>query len=378
MTNRPPQLPFGTRLRAAMDQFGPLCVGIDPHSGLLTKWGLTDDVAGLREFSFTVLDALSGQVAAVKPQVAFFERFGSPGIAVLEDVIRYARELNTLCVVDAKRGDIGSTMAGYADAFLREGSSLAGDAVTLSPYLGFGSLQPAIDTALANGRGVFVLCLTSNPEGASVQHAVSPTTSGTVAAEIAAAAGAVNREFLATRPMPQGAVSGSDFSHSPADWRRESQVGPLTIRPRRSERWSFSGSMPPVGPAGTVGSVGSVERNGNSLSPLGPSQMGPSPLGKSPLGKSPLGPIGLVVGATIGDAVATTGTDLAELNGPILAPGVGAQGAGADELKAVFGDARQFVLASSSREILNAGPNKADLLGAAQKAAFEAATALRD
>ncbi len=62
-------------------------------------------------------------------------------------------------------------MAGYADAYLRDGSPLAGDALTVSPYLGFGSLAPAVEAALATGRGLFVLCLTSNPEGASVQHA---------------------------------------------------------------------------------------------------------------------------------------------------------------------------------------------------------------
>ena len=81
------------------------------------------------------------------------------------------REVGTLCIVDAKRGDIGSTMAGYAEAFLSDQSPLAGDAVTLSPYLGVGSLTPALELAKATGRGVFVLALTSNPEGASVQHA---------------------------------------------------------------------------------------------------------------------------------------------------------------------------------------------------------------
>ena len=162
---------FGDRLYAAMRAYGPVCVGIDPHAGLLQEWGLDDDANGVREFSLRVIEALGGRVAAFKPQAAFFERHGSRGVAVLEEVIAACREVGTLCIVDAKRGDIGSTMDGYAQAFLSDSSPLAGDAVTLSPYLGVGSLTPALELARQTGRGVFVLALTSNPEGASVQHA---------------------------------------------------------------------------------------------------------------------------------------------------------------------------------------------------------------
>ena len=165
------QAPFGARLAIAMADCGPVCVGIDPHPSLLADWGLTDDAAGLREFSSRVLDAVGGHVAAIKPQVAFFERHGSAGMAVLEGLLADAKSADTLTIVDAKRGDIGSTMSAYADAFLRDGAPMAGDALTVSPFLGFGSLQPAIDLALNTGRGLFVLCLTSNPEGAQVQHA---------------------------------------------------------------------------------------------------------------------------------------------------------------------------------------------------------------
>ena len=162
---------FGDRLYAAMRAYGPVCVGIDPHAGLLQEWGLDDNANGVREFSLRVIEALGGRVAAFKPQAAFFERHGSRGVAVLEEVIAACREVDTLCIVDAKRGDIGSTMDGYAQAFLSDSSPLAGDAVTLSPYLGVGSLTPALEMARQTGRGVFVLALTSNPEGASVQHA---------------------------------------------------------------------------------------------------------------------------------------------------------------------------------------------------------------
>ena len=139
---RPIRLGFGDRLYAAMEEHGPVCVGIDPHASLLAQWGLDDDANGVREFSLRVVEALGGRAAAFKPQAAFFERHGSRGVAVLEEVIAACREVGTLCIVDAKRGDIGSTMAGYAQAYLSDDSPLAGDAVTLSPYLGVGSLTP--------------------------------------------------------------------------------------------------------------------------------------------------------------------------------------------------------------------------------------------
>ncbi|WP_414635523.1 orotidine-5'-phosphate decarboxylase [Actinophytocola sp.] len=165
---------FGARLRAATAARGALCVGIDPHPELLTGWGLPVDPAGLERFALTCVEALTGEVAVVKPQSAFFEAFGSRGVAVLERVISAARAAGALVLVDAKRGDIGSTMAAYARAYLADGSPLAGDAVTLSPYLGFGSLEPALDLAESTGRGVFVLALTSNPQGAAVQRATGP------------------------------------------------------------------------------------------------------------------------------------------------------------------------------------------------------------
>ena len=164
---------FGARLAAAMAEHGPLCVGIDPHPALLEAWGLPDDATGLRRFALTVAEAVTGHVAAVKPQAAFFERHGAAGVAVLEEVLAAVRGSagGTQVVCDAKRGDIGSTMAGYADAYLRDGAPLACDALTVSPFLGVGSLLPAVEAAALARRGLFVLALTSNPEGAEVQHA---------------------------------------------------------------------------------------------------------------------------------------------------------------------------------------------------------------
>jgi orotidine-5'-phosphate decarboxylase len=162
---------FGNRLHRAMAQRGPLCVGIDPHPQLLAAWGLSDDVEGVTRFSQTVVEALAERVAVFKPQSAFFERFGSRGIAILESTIRQLRDAGALVLLDAKRGDIGSTMAAYADAYLNPASPIYVDAITVSPYLGFGSLRPMFEAAARHGSGVFVLVLTSNPEGPSVQHA---------------------------------------------------------------------------------------------------------------------------------------------------------------------------------------------------------------
>jgi len=275
---------FGVRLAEQMAAHGPLCVGIDPHAPLLADWGLPDDASGLEGFGRTVVEALAGNVACVKPQAAFFERHGSRGVAALERVIADARGAGLLTIVDAKRGDIGSTMDGYAQAFVGD-SPLAGDAVTVSPYLGFGSLRPVLDLAAATGRGVFVLALTSNEEGATVQHAV-----------------------------------GSDG---------------------RS-----------VGRA--IAESAAVENSG----------------------AAPFGDVGLVVGATVGAAVTELGIDLDAVNGPLLAPGVGAQGATAEDLRQVFGDARRLVLASSSREILRTGPSVAALRDAAQRSADAVRVAL--
>ena len=153
--------PFGSRLRAARVARGPLCLGLDPHPALLHAWGLRDDVAGLEVFSRTVTDALADRVSLLKPQMAFFERHGSRGLAVLEQVVVEARAAGTLVVLDGKRGDIGSTMQAYAEAYLDPRSALAADALTVSPFLGFESLRPALQMAADHQGGVFVLALTS-------------------------------------------------------------------------------------------------------------------------------------------------------------------------------------------------------------------------
>ena len=191
-----PRAPFGRRLAHAMETAGPLCLGVDPHPGLLRQWGLSDTPAGLEASSLTALEAAVGpegpRVAAIKPQVALYERHGSAGLAALERLLAAARDAGVLTIADAKRGDIGSTMDGYAAAWIADASPLAADAVTLSPYLGFGTLVPTIRAAHEAGRGVFVLALTSNPEGREVQHVGEGSAEGSVARRIAGAAAAEN------------------------------------------------------------------------------------------------------------------------------------------------------------------------------------------
>jgi orotidine-5'-phosphate decarboxylase len=201
---------FGTRLGDAISRRGPLCLGIDPHPQLLRSWDLPISPDGLAAFCDTCVEAYS-DFAVVKPQVAFFEAYGAPGYAVLERAIAALRDAGVLVLADAKRGDIGSTMAAYAVAWMGD-SPLAADAVTASPYLGFGSLQPLLDTAAAHGRGVFVLAATSNPEGATVQRA--EVNGRTVAQLIVDQAAAANR---ALRPEPGsvGVVIGATVTEVP-------------------------------------------------------------------------------------------------------------------------------------------------------------------
>ncbi|WKK22959.1 orotidine-5'-phosphate decarboxylase [Streptomyces olivoreticuli] len=276
--------PFGTRLRRAMDERGPLCVGIDPHASLLADWGLSDDIAGLERFTHTVVEALADRVAVLKPQSAFFERFGSRGIAVLEQAVADAREAGALVLMDAKRGDIGSTMAAYAATYLDPASPLFSDAVTVSPYLGYGSLRPALDLARESGTGVFVLALTSNPEGAEVQHAVR--------------------------------AGGASVAATMLDHLRAENAG-----------------------------------------------------------AAPMGSYGAVVGATLGDSLAAAGADLA-INGPLLAPGIGAQGATAADLPKVFGAAVRDVVPNVSRGVLRHGPDVAALRESAGRFADEVRAAV--
>ncbi len=166
---------FGSRLSDSFAKYGQLCVGIDPHAALLEEWGLSDDVQGLEKFANAVLDAATSRVGIIKPQISFFERHGSKGFAVLEKLAERAAQTDLLVIMDAKRGDIGTTMDAYFDAWLGKNAPFMSDALTVSPYLGFDSLKETLSGAAERGKGVFVLAATSNPEGASVQRATVAT-----------------------------------------------------------------------------------------------------------------------------------------------------------------------------------------------------------
>jgi orotidine-5'-phosphate decarboxylase len=202
---------FGVRLAEAKSNRGPLCLGIDPHPELLRAWDLPATADGLAKFCDICVDAFSG-FAVVKPQVAFFEAYGAAGYAVLERTIGALRSAGVLVLADAKRGDIGTTMAAYAEAWAGD-SPLAADAVTASPYLGFGSLRPLLETAAAHDRGVFVLAATSNPEGGTVQRA---TFDGrTVAQLVVDQAAVVNRSATPSGPGYVGVVLGATVFQAP-------------------------------------------------------------------------------------------------------------------------------------------------------------------
>jgi len=282
--------PFGERLADAVAARGPLCVGIDPHPPLLEKWGLSDDADGLARFTDAVVDALAGSVAVLKPQLAFYERHGSRGLAVLEGAVPRARAAGALVLLDAKRGDIGSTMDAYGD-YLRPDHPLAVDAMTVSPFLGPGSLQPAVDTARMHGGGLFVLARTSNPDAGTLQHAL-----------------------VGERSVAQVVVD--------------------TVRGWNTPGWVVGDPLPDIGAVRDLAS-----------------RFGPT-----------TGSFGVVVGATLHDL----DVDLDGLGGPILAPGLGAQGGSVADLRRLFGTDRA-VVPTVSRDVLAAGPDPAALRAAADR-----------
>lgn len=275
---------FGDRLSEVVAQRGRLCVGIDPHPQLLDAWGLPHTAAGLERFAGTCVEAFGDIVATIKPQVAFFEAFGAAGFAVLERTLSDIKAAGALSIADAKRGDIGSTMQAYSRAWLGDDSPLAADAVTVTPYLGFGALESTFALARATGRGVFVLAATSNPEGASVQQALAPQSQPAVS--------------LSQYMVDQAAALNAKEIHAGAS----------------------------------------------------------------------AGSIGVVVGATLKQA-----PQLDNLAGPVLMPGVGAQGGTAADVDRIAGAASKLALPNISRAVLGAGPNPQTL----RQAALDAAESFR-
>lgn len=208
---------FAERLGAAFGEHGHLCVGIDPHEYLLAEWGLPLSAVGAHEFGLRVVEACAGRVGIVKPQVAFYERFGSNGYRVLEDVLKEARNAGLVVIADVKRGDLGSTIEAYGQAWLTPGSPLEADAMTISAYQGFGALRSPLETAARYGKGLFVLAATSNPEAIAVQTAIiqrETQVGRTVAGGIAARVINWNRSHFTGPIGPIGVVLGAtvDFT----------------------------------------------------------------------------------------------------------------------------------------------------------------------
>jgi len=163
---------FGQRLLKTFEQKGQLCIGIDPSIDQLRSWGLPISAEGAKSFSFSMLDAIQDDVGIVKFQVGFFEQFGPEGFSHLSELLADAKSRELVVVADAKRGDSGSTMSGYATAWLSREAAFACDALTVSPYLGSDSLAETANVALENNRGLFVLAATSNPEAFALQSAI--------------------------------------------------------------------------------------------------------------------------------------------------------------------------------------------------------------
>jgi orotidine-5'-phosphate decarboxylase len=255
---------FPTRFAAVRSRFGPLVWGLDPAGSLLDAWGVGDTPEGLDRFADIVLEAATGTVGLVKLQAAFYERHGWRGFRTLQRVIAEARGAGLLVIVDAKRGDVGSTNVAYAEAYLGTDAPLGADALTVHPYLGLGALDAFISRAHEAGSCLLVVTRSSNPEGRTVQSAVTDQDGRSVEEALLKAIGELNAQ-------------------------------------------------------------------------LAPSEIGP-------------------IGAVVGPTHMVPALDLVALRGLLLAPGVGVQGATANDVAQVFIDCPERVMPSASRSLLVDGP----------------------
>ncbi len=198
---------FAARFAAVRSRFGPLVWGIDPSGSLLDGWNLGDTPDGLDRFVDIVLEAAIGTVGLVKPQAAFYERHGWRGFRTLHRLIDDARSAGLLVIVDAKRGDVGSTNDAYAEAYLGTDAPLGADGLTVHPYLGLGAMDAFVGRAHQAGSCLLVVTRSSNPEGRSVQSAAS-VDGPTVEEGLLTAIGALNARLSPGEIGPIGAVIG--------------------------------------------------------------------------------------------------------------------------------------------------------------------------
>jgi orotidine-5'-phosphate decarboxylase len=212
--NRRPASPgFAERWRQSVAQFGPFCLGVDPSSEVLRRWGLPDSPEGLAVFCERLFQWTDGLVGTLKPQIAFFERFGAKGFGVLEQLIAQLRRRGALVLLDGKRGDIGTTCAAYAQAYFGAASSCRVDAMTAHAYLGFAALEPLFAAADLAGGTVFVVVASSNPEGVGLQAATTPD-GASVALSLARA---IRRRNDASGANSCGAVIGATQGEAARD-----------------------------------------------------------------------------------------------------------------------------------------------------------------
>lgn len=160
---------FADQLIEITGALGPLCVGIDPHPGRIPALFGGDSPAGLEAWGTAVVTCAAGRVAVVKPQAGLFERHGPEGMSALQAVTAHARRLGLLVIMDAKRGDIGSTAEGYAAAYLAPDAPFEADCLTVNPYMGLDTLEPYFKRAETHGKGLAVLARTSNSGSSDFQ-----------------------------------------------------------------------------------------------------------------------------------------------------------------------------------------------------------------
>lgn len=174
---------FGDKLvKKIRDTKSFLCLGVDPHLDLIPNiFDLQNNssniITKVEKFCFSLLDSAKDLVPAIKPQIALFEQLGPDGMKLLASLCKYAQSLNFLIIMDAKRGDIGSTSQAYANAYLGENAPYPSDAMTINPWLGIDSLDPFFKKASETSSGLFVLVHTSNKGSKDIQE--MPLTNGT-------------------------------------------------------------------------------------------------------------------------------------------------------------------------------------------------------
>lgn len=211
-----PPTPFAARFAAVRARLGPLVWGLDPSGPVLEQWGVGDDADGLDRFVDVCLDAAPGAVGVVKPQAAFYERHGWRGMRSLGRLVDGMRGAGVLVILDAKRGDVGSTNTAYAEAYLGDRAAMPVDALTLTAYLGLDAMGPFVEAAHAGGAALFVVVRSSNPEGRPLQTA-RVSGDATVEEHLLAGIAALNADLAPGRVGPVGAVVGATHQRWPVD-----------------------------------------------------------------------------------------------------------------------------------------------------------------